>query len=475
MLDISQWWTQNSTAKTWLVAGEDASLQKWGDFDLSEFSILALDGAIETLERADIAATLDLETVRTSGAAMDARAKFVLLPRFVRSKGQIQSKPLDAFFGDYPLLKKWDEAGRLLVCDLSKSAKSTAATSTAATSGEPVFLAGPNAAETMIGVLAQLGQQKFRTLGLDFRLRPAPLTGAAALPLERGVGEVILRHDLDLLPLGAPGPIRIFVGTDASQMVGAKVLHYSLQTHTAMTAVFDQMQDVTPPIPKKKENWSRTEFSFRRFAIPAQAGFQGRGVYLDADMQVFQDFRELWDTPFEGATILSAPSSDPKRKPQFAVMLLDCARLKWDLKEIIAGMDEGRYDYDGLMKELCIVPPEQVRPRLLVDWNSLEEYKPGQTRLIHYTEMKRQPWVSARNHNGNVWVDELVRAIDAGFVAQSEVDEAIKEGFVRPSLARQLATPRALWPMIKPAARLLDRDYKPHATIAARFAQSAPA
>ena len=472
MLQISQWWAQNSTGKTWLAAGQDESLQKHGEFDLSEFSILALDGAIETLERADIAATLDLEHVKSSGAAMDARAKFVLLPRYAKLNGQLQTKPLDAFFGDYPLLKKWDEAGRLLVCDLSSAPGATAATAGA---GEAVFSAGPQAAETMIGVLAQLGQKKFRTLGLDFRLKAAPAPDVAALPLERGIGEVILRHDLDLLPLGAPGPIRIFVGTDISQMIGAKVLHYSLQTHTAMTATFDLLQDVNPPVPKNKENWSRTEFSFRRFAIPAQAGFQGRGVYLDADMQVFQDFRELWDTPFEGATVLSAPSSDPKRKPQFAVMLLDCARLKWDLNEIIAGMDEGRYDYDGLMKELCIVPPEQVRQGLLVDWNSLEEYKPGQTRLIHYTYMPKQPWVSARNHNGNVWVDELVRAIDAGFISQDEVNEAIKEGFVRPSLARQIATPRALWPMIKPAARLLDRAYKPHATITARFARSAPA
>ena len=469
MLNISQWWAQHSNEKTWLVAGQDASLRKHGDFDLSEFSILALDGAIETLDRADVAATLDLENVKTSGEAMDARAKFVLLPRYAKLNGQLQTKPLESFFGDFPLLKKWDEANRLLVCDLSTAPK------TGAPEGETVFPAGPNSAETMIGVLAQLGQKKFRTLGLDFRLRPAPVEGAATLPLERGIGEVIFRHNLDLLPLGAPSPIRIFVGTDPSQMIGAKVLQYSLQSHTAMTAVFDFMQDVIPPIPKKKENWSRTEFSFRRFAIPAQTGYQGRGVYLDADMQVFQDFRELWEAPFEGATVLSAPSSNPKRVPQYSMMLLDCDRLKWDVAEIINGLDEDLYDYKQLVSGLCLVPDEQKQPRLSSDWNSLEEFEAGRTRLIHYTDMPKQPWVSARNRNGFLWVDELIRTMKAGFVAQSEVDEAIKEGFVRPSLARQLATPRALWPLIKPAARLLDRDYKPHATIAKRFAQQAPA
>ena len=470
MINISPWWTQNSNDKTWLAVGEDASLQKISDFNLGEFSILALDCAIETLERADVAATLDLETVRTSGAAMDARAKFVLLPRYANLKGQLQTKPLESFFGEFPLLKKWDEAGRLLVCDLS-----TAPNPTAATAGAPVFPAGPSSAETMIGVLAQLGQRKFRTIGLDFRLRSAPVAGDVDLPLERGIGEVIFRHDLDLLPLGAPGPIRIFVGTDASQMIGAKVLHYSLQTHTAMTAVFDQMQDVIPPTPKSKENWARTEFSFRRFAIPAQASYQGRGVYLDADMQVFQDFRELWDAPFEGATVLSAPSSSPNRLAQYSMMLLDCARLKWDVAEIIAGLDEERYDYKQLVNELCLVPNEQLQQSISSDWNSLEEFHAGRTRLIHYTDMPRQPWVSARNRNGHLWVEELMRAMNVGFVTQSEVDEAIKEGFVRPSLARQLATPRALWPLIKTAARVLDREYEPHATIAKRFAQQAPA
>lgn len=263
---------ESERARQNLACGrEEASLQKHAEFDMAEFSILALDGAIETLERADIAATLDLENVGAMGAAMDKRAQFVLLPRFANLKGRLQTKPLEAFFGDFPLLKQWDEAGRLLVCDLSTAATADArgAMRGDGRSHAPVFAAGPNSAETMIGVLAQLGQKQFRTLGLDFRLRPAPDASAPApsLPLKRGIGEVIFRHDLDLLPLGADGPIRVFVGTDASQMLGAKVLRYSLQTHTAMTAVFDSMQDVAPPEPREKENWSRTEFSFRRFAV----------------------------------------------------------------------------------------------------------------------------------------------------------------------------------------------------------------
>ena len=464
MQNISQWWPLNPTNKTWLAVGPDASLARRAEFDLAPFAVLALDNTIEQLDRADIAATLDIETLVRSADAIAAKARFLLLPRYPNANGGVSARPLEAYFADIPVLQKLSDDNRLLVCDLST------APAKAAPDG-PVFPAGPNSAETFISVLAELGQKTFRTLGLDFQLKPA--TAMPALPLERGIGEVIFRHDLDLLPLGADGPIRIFVGTDASQMIGAKVLHYSLQTLTGMTARFDNMQNVTPPVPRDKAHWSRTEFSFRRFAIPAQAGYQGRGVYLDADMQVFQDFRELWDTPFEGATVLSAPSTSPKRKPQYAVMLLDCANLEWDVNRIVAGFDEGLYDYSELMTKLCIVPDAQKQMRLLPQWNSLEEYDAGQTRLIHYTDMPRQPWVSARNANGYLWLDELRRAMTAGFITQSEVDEAIAQGFVRPSLPRQLKTPRALWPHFKHIARLSDRDYKPHATIAKRFAQTA--
>ena len=47
-------------------------------------------------------------------------------------------------------------------------------------------------------------------------------------------------------------------------------------------------------------------FSFSRLQIPKLAGFSGRALYLDADMQVLGDIADLWTLPFDEADVLYA-------------------------------------------------------------------------------------------------------------------------------------------------------------------------
>ena len=258
-------------------------------------------------------------------------------------------------------------------------------------------------------------------------------------------------------------PARIFIGTDPSQAIACKLLQHSMRKHTTMPLVFDTMDSVAWPFPKDPKNQPRTEFSFHRFAIPKLAGYQGRALYVDADMLVFRDLRELWAMPFDGATVLHAPSSNPQRPKQFSVMLLDCDRLRWDPAEIIAGLDSGRFDYDQLVGNVCLEPEAQVQARLPIEWNSLDVHVPGRTALLHYTHIVTQPWVHARHPHGDLWVEALVEAIDAGVVAAAEVDDAVRRGWARPSLPRQLRTRRALWPAFtRGVAPLLDLGFRPH-------------
>ncbi|NUZ04498.1 glycosyltransferase [Piscinibacter koreensis] len=267
-------------------------------------------------------------------------------------------------------------------------------------------------------------------------------------------------------------PIRIYIGTDRSQMIAAKLFEFSVRRHTDAAVEFDTMQGVTWPFPKDPRNQPRTDFSFHRFAIPRLAGFTGRALYVDADMLVFRDIRELWNIPFDGATVLHAPSSTPRRPKQFSVMLLDCARLDWDATDIVRGLDEGRYDYDQLLTGFCIEPPEQVQPRIPIEWNSLDAYVPGRTGLLHYTHMETQPWVYARHPHGDLWVETLRDALDAGVVSTAEVDDAVARGWARPSLPAQLRTERARWPAFKwLVAPVLDRRFRPHAALRDRQEQ----
>jgi len=164
-------------------------------------------------------------------------------------------------------------------------------------------------------------------------------------------------------------------------------------------------------------------------------------------MQVFTDIRSLWEMDFCGANLLYAEQPTEKgRVPQFSVMLLDCENLRWDVKKIVSGLDDGSYDYKQLMSELCIVPGKRKLPKLPFEWNSLEFYSDGETRLIHYTDMPTQPWVSNKNKNGDLWYQCLREAISEGFIDKEFIFSEIRKGNISPRLLKWagLETPKEI-------------------------------
>ena len=244
-------------------------------------------------------------------------------------------------------------------------------------------------------------------------------------------------------------PIRVYVGADRSQQLAIAVLEYSIKRHTTADVQVIPMVDLPVPQPRDPRNSQRTGFSFSRFCIPKLAGYRGRAVYMDADMMVFRDIRELWDIPFDGAKIViqkevkfeeetTAKAGAPKkRKKQCAVMLLDCGRLDWDVETIVAGLDAGAYDYEQLMYDLCILPEEEVKYGVPFEWNSLEHWGP-ETRLLHYTDVATQPWTNCSNPLGQIWFDEVARMLDDGALQWADLQREIDLGFFRPSLARDI-------------------------------------
>lgn len=245
--------------------------------------------------------------------------------------------------------------------------------------------------------------------------------------------------------------VRVFVGADRSQALAVDVLAYSIRRHTDMKVDVVSMADVILPEPQDIRQGSRTNFSFTRFAIPALCNYQGRAIYMDADMQVFKDIRGLWEVPFEGREKiqiledipeefqpkegqLGAPS---RRKKQSSVMVLDCSKLNWVAEDIISGLD-GRYTYDELLSEICILEPDEIGWRVPWVWNSLETYIEGTTALTHYTDMFIQPWVSNQNPIGWVWINEVRRMLSEGALNWSQIEEEIKLGYFRPSLLTEL-------------------------------------
>jgi hypothetical protein len=243
-------------------------------------------------------------------------------------------------------------------------------------------------------------------------------------------------------------PIDVYVGADRSQLLAVAVLEHSIRRHTVRPVQVRPLIDLDLPEPRDIRQGSRTNFSFARFAIPELAGYAGKGLYLDADMLVFRDIGELWDIPFDGAAVViqeeipehavshrkaGAPS---KRVKQCSVMLIDCERARWDVHAIVAGLDE-RYTYEDLMYQLCILRESEIRYAVPFAWNSLEHFD-QHTRLIHYTDMDTQPWVSALNRHGPRWMEEVRLMLDTGVLGRSDLQTEIDLGYFRPSLLLEL-------------------------------------
>lgn len=265
-------------------------------------------------------------------------------------------------------------------------------------------------------------------------------------------------------------PIRIFIGTDDTQELGAKIFEYSVRRHTKAEVVFDRMESVTWPYPKDPQNYPGTNFSLHRFAIPKLAGYRGKAIYVDADMLVLKDIEGLWNTPLDGAKVLCAKSSNPKKRAQLSVMLLDCDRLDWDVEKIVTeDLDGGKYSYDQLMYDLAMEPEGSLRQGLPATWNSLDLYVPGETCLVHYTELVKQPWLSRKNPYGLLWIETLRDAMNEGLVTLEELQAATEKGWARPSLIPLLKAPRPLWPLFeKTVARKLDKGFIPHEDLRTR-------
>src|SRR5262249_15860833 len=121
---------------------------------------------------------------------------------------------------------------------------------------------------------------------------------------------------------------------------------------------------------------------------------------------------------------------------QCSVMLLDCDALAWDAEEIVRGLD-GKYNYEELLQQLCILREDEVNYGVPFRWNSLEHYDES-TCLIHYTDMPTQPWVSPENPLGWIWTNEVPRILAAGPLTYAELETERQLSLLRPSFLTEL-------------------------------------
>ncbi len=275
--------------------------------------------------------------------------------------------------------------------------------------------------------------------------------------------------------------IRVYCGADRSQQLAFLVLADSIRRHTRRAIEIRSIDNGDAPAVADPRHAPYTEFSFARFAIPELAGRRGRAIYLDSDMLVFADIGELWDTPMQGVQVAieigsrsDVAQTAHARNRHAAVMLLDCAALEWDVAEIVGGLGH-RYDYNTLMTLDPVLPVDALREAIARGWNDLDRFDPGATRLLHFTEIRTQPWVATTHPHGALWVAAVRRMLEEGSLSRAQIEGEIVAGYVRPSLAIELGLRDAEGVNAEDSESLADFDRKrgfvAHRALLARFGQ----
>ncbi|MCE2539564.1 MAG: hypothetical protein J4G16_04045 [Acidobacteria bacterium] len=231
-------------------------------------------------------------------------------------------------------------------------------------------------------------------------------------------------------------PIRIFIGTDDTQGVPTEVLKHSILSRTDADVEFTELCDLQTGL----EHHFYTGFSFYRWGIPAFCNFTGRALYLDADIVVLCDIRELWEMPLGAHSHLCRPRP-PFRFRRWrirrlggaytSVMLIDCERArKWDFEAWCRRADDDPVFYKQVMA--CLPGSETARQRgdLPRAFNDLDDYAPNRTRILHYTDLRNQPWKKAGHRYEHVFRAALRAACKAGALDVQAVRDDVARGVI---------------------------------------------
>jgi len=169
-----------------------------------------------------------------------------------------------------------------------------------------------------------------------------------------------------------------------------------------------------------------TPFTGFRFAVPELCHFEGKAIYLDADMLVLGDIAELWEQEPEMGRGIRCWG--PLRTD---VSVIQCDRFhvehrdkRWPTIERMKPSGWRAMDYLRRLHSLDLIDPG-LDP-LWNDCDGMHYEKGANTKLLHYTHVlegqpyrpypnvrypKEFPFVTTSKQAGNLWWDFYLRAL----------------------------------------------------------------
>lgn len=219
-----------------------------------------------------------------------------------------------------------------------------------------------------------------------------------------------------------------------------------------------------------------TGFSFARYAPPELCGYAGRAIYCEPDQLVLGDIAELWDLPLGGAHLAAVPFAHLRGTPPpyqssghlSSVLVFDNARCRsLTVSAILDALDEGALEYADV-----IAMTEQFVERFGLEvaampaaWNDLERRAPD-TRLLHFTDGPRRPWVHPGHPENALWRRAFVDAIRAGVLDVDTLDSARRAGEISRRVRLVARAPRTFAASVDATLRTGERlrrrrDHRP--------------
>lgn len=167
--------------------------------------------------------------------------------------------------------------------------------------------------------------------------------------------------------------LRIFIGYDHRQPISLNVLASSIYTKSSLPVAIVPL--VLPTLPLKRQGL--TPFTYSRFLVPHLCGYNGWGLFLDADMILMDDIAKLFALKDEK---FGAMVSKNKMKFEWAsAILFNCAKCEMLTPEFI--------EQAPRLHDMSFLAPELVG-ELPGEWNHLVGYDEpsANPKLIHYTQ-----------------------------------------------------------------------------------------
>ena len=238
-------------------------------------------------------------------------------------------------------------------------------------------------------------------------------------------------------------PVRVFIGSGEASLLERKTLIHSLRKHTRRPLdlyVFNgthnalEHNDEPPrlaPMSLRVKYTNFTEFSLYRFLIPQLCNHEGRAIFLDSDTICLGDIGELFDMPMGGAAMMCIKAYDTAEWGP-SVLLLDCKSCRFDLEQILDEIEAGKFTYSEFTRfapGYLAVHPHEIA-QLDNAWNSFDRCD-AQTKIIHYTDLMRQPWRYAGHPFAALWHQYFSEAITSGLITDTDIQRATFRGYAR--------------------------------------------